>query len=122
MAAATEAQIFLSRFFDLESGAPERLARVRGRHGHDVECVLKFRTATLDYEHVLEGGASPLYPMLLQLEQMFGDQVFTPKELQDKGVMPRTTVHRTLNSLMRAGVLRKHKYGEYQTCRPGRAV
>jgi hypothetical protein len=33
MGAATEAQIFISRFSELESAAPERLVHVRGRHG-----------------------------------------------------------------------------------------
>jgi putative DNA primase/helicase len=59
MSAATEAQTHVSRFADLEGAAPERLVRVRGRHSTDVELVLRFRAETLDFEHVLEGGAAP---------------------------------------------------------------
>jgi RecA-family ATPase len=43
MSAATEAQVHVSRFGELEGPAPERLIRVRGRHAADLELVLRFR-------------------------------------------------------------------------------
>ena len=43
--------------------------------------VLRFRKETLDHEHVLEGGAAPFYPLVLQLQTTFGSQAFSPKEL-----------------------------------------
>jgi AAA domain len=62
MGAATEAEIHVSRFGDLDSNAPERLVRLRGRHLEGLEMVLRFRKDTLDHEHVLEGGAAPFFP------------------------------------------------------------
>jgi RecA-family ATPase len=81
MSAATEAQIHVSRFAELDSNAPERLVRVRGRHLEGTEMVLRFRKETLDHEHLSEGGAAPLYPLVLQLQSTFGTQTFGPKEL-----------------------------------------
>ncbi len=81
MTAATESQIFISRFPDFDGAAAERLIRIRGRHFEDLEMVLRFLKETLDYEHVMEGGAAALYPMLQQFRTAFGNQVFSPKEL-----------------------------------------
>lgn len=55
MSAATESQIVVSRFAELDSDASERLVRARGRHNEGTELVLRFRKQTLDYEHVMEG-------------------------------------------------------------------
>ncbi len=75
MSAATESQVHVSRFSDLDSNAPERLVRVRGRHTEGVEMVLRFEKETLRYTHVLEGGAAPLYPLLLQIQSEFPARV-----------------------------------------------
>jgi hypothetical protein len=56
----------------LDGAAPERLARVRGRHSSDIEMLLRFRKEALDFEHVLEGGAAPFYPLILQIKTAFG--------------------------------------------------
>jgi hypothetical protein len=113
MSAATEAQIHVSRYAELDSNAPERLARVRGRHLEGTEMVLRFRKKTLDHEHVLEGGAAPLYPLVLQLQTTFGTRTFAPKELCHATGVSRATAHRQIDRLFRAGVLTKRGFGEY---------
>jgi len=62
--ASTESQTFIQRFPEFDGAAPERLVRFRSRHASDLEMVLRFRPETLDYEHVLAGGAAALYPLL----------------------------------------------------------
>jgi len=113
MSAATESQIFISRFAELDGASPERLVRIRGRHSEDLEMVLRFRKETLDYEHVLEGSAATVYPLLLQLRATFGQQAFTPKELTHVSGLSRATAHRQLSMLYRAGAVMKRGYGEY---------
>jgi hypothetical protein len=113
MSAATEAQIHVSRFAELDCAAPERLVRVRGRHSTDVEMVLRLRTETLDYEQVLEGGAASLYPLLLQIQTDFEHNSFGPKELSQAIGVSRATAHRHISALYRAGALQKRAFGEY---------
>ena len=113
MSAATESQIHVARFAELDGAAPERLVRVRGRHSADLEMLLRFRTETLDYEHVLEGGAAPLYPLVLQIQTAFGSDTFGPKELSHATGVGRATAHRQIDRLYRAGVLLKRGFGEY---------
>jgi hypothetical protein len=113
MVAATEAQIFISRFPDLDGASPERLVRVRGRHCPDVEMVLRFRAETLDYEHVLEGGAAPHYPLLVQIRKEFGNRSFSPKDLYQATGVARATAFRQIERLSRAGALTKRGHGEY---------
>jgi hypothetical protein len=113
MGAATEAQIHVSRYAELDSNAPERLVRVRGRHLEGTEMVVRFRKETLDHEHVLEGGAAPLYPLVLQLQTTFETRTFAPKELCHATGVSRATAHRQIDRLFRAGVLTKRGFGEY---------
>jgi hypothetical protein len=113
MSAATESQIHVSRFSDLEGKAPERLIRTRGRHSADLEMVLRFREDTLDYEHVLEGGASTFYPAVVQIRTGFGKEPFTPKNLTHQTGVAIATAHRQIGRLYQAGVLVKRGYGEY---------
>jgi RecA-family ATPase len=113
MSAATEAQIFISRFADLDAASPERLVRVRGRHCADVEMVLRFRADTLDYVHVLEGGAASYYPLLLQIRNEFGNRPFTPKDFYQTTGMARATAFRQIERLSRVGALTRRGHGEY---------
>lgn len=113
MSAATEAQIHISRFGELDTNSPERLVRIRGRHLEGVEMVLRFRRDSLDYEHVLEGGAAPLYPLVLQIQTTFGSQPFGAKELAHATGVSRATAHRQIDRLYRAGALTKRGFGEY---------
>lgn len=113
MSAATESQTFISRFPELDGAAPERLVRIRGRHSEDLEMVLRFRKDTLDYEHVLEGGAATLYPVLLHLRTAFGTQVFSPKDVTHQTGSSIATAHRQINRLLRADAVRKRGFGEY---------
>jgi len=113
MSAATEAQIHISRFKDLDGNAPERLVRVRGRHQGDLEAVLRFQKESLNYEHVLEGGAAPLFPLVLQLQTTFAGQAFGPKELSHSTGVSRATANRQIDRLYRANALTKRGYGEY---------
>jgi AAA domain len=113
MTAATESQMHVSRFRDLDGNAPERLIRIRGRHQEGLELVVRFRKGTLDHEHVLEGGAAPLFPLIAQLQTAFGAQPFGPKELTHATGVSRATAHRQIDRLYRADVLTKRGYGEY---------
>ena len=62
----------ISRAFpEMDGAAPGAMVRIRGRHCEDLEMVLRIRKDTLDFEHVLEGGAATLYPVLLQLKVAF---------------------------------------------------
>ncbi len=113
MGAATESQIHVSRFAELDGNAPERLVRVRGRHLEGAEMVVRFRKETLDHEHVLDGGAAPLYPLVLQLQSALGTQTFGPKDLCHATGVSRATAHRQIDRLCRTGVLAKRGFGEY---------
>jgi hypothetical protein len=113
MSAATEAQIHVSRFPELDSNAPERLVRIRGRHIEGTEMVLRFRKETLDHEHILEGGAAPIYPVILQLQTAFGTQAFGAKEIAQTTGVSRSTAHRYIERLSRASALTKRGFGEY---------
>ncbi len=117
MTAATESQVSISRFKELDTNAPERLVRVRGRHQSGVDMVLRFRESTLDYEHVLEGGAASLYPLLLTLKTVFAEQTFTPQDLSLKTGVSRATAHREIERLYRADVLTKRGHGQYNLTR-----
>jgi hypothetical protein len=111
MSAATESQTFICRFQD-HDGA-ERLVRIRGRHSEDLELVLRFRKETLDYEHVLQGGAACLYPVVVQLRTAFGTQAFSPKDMAHATGLGIATVHRHISRLYRADAIQKRGYGEY---------
>jgi hypothetical protein len=113
MSAATESQMHVARFRDLDGNAPERLIRIRGRHQEGLEMVVRFRKDTLDHELALEGGAAPLYPLVLQLRTTFGAQTFGPKELAHATGVSRATAFRQIDRLFRASVLSKRGYGEY---------
>jgi RecA-family ATPase len=113
MSMATEAQIVVARFPDLDIAAPERLVRILGRHMEDLEMVLRFRKEGLDYQHVIEGGASSAYPLILQIHTTFGSQAFGPKQLTHETGVSRATASRQVDKLFRAGALTKRGYGEY---------
>lgn len=114
MSAATEAQIHISRFRDLDTNSPERLVRIRGGHLEGTELVLRFRKETLNYEHVLEGGAAPFYPLLLQLRTLFANRPFSPKDLRRETGTSPATASRQIDRLYRAGALKKRGFGEYE--------
>ena len=109
---STESQIFIERFRDLEVDAPERHVRARGRRT-EVEMLLRFRKPTLDYEHVLSGGAAQYWPDIRMLQQHFGTQIITPKSLLTETGMSRASVHRLINRLLKTNVLRRRGTGEY---------
>jgi len=113
LTAATEMMVHICRFPELDSDAPERLVRTRGRHDSGVEFVMRFRLDTLDHEFVLEGPAAEVYPLLAQLRREFGGQVITPRLLVEVTGVARATAHRQIERLFRAGVLDKRGYGEY---------
>ncbi len=114
IAAATEAQINISRFEHLDNSSPERLIRIRGRHSADLELVLRFRKETLNFEHVLEGSAASEYPLLLQIQSAFNGSAFGPKELLMATGLSLATVNRKIGKLCHAGALQKCGYGEYR--------
>jgi hypothetical protein len=112
MAAATDAQIHISRFSELE-GAAERLIRIRGRRAADVYLVLRFRKETLDYEFVLENAAAALYPLMRQIKVEFDTEAFGAKDLvKVTGVSP-ATAYRQIERLRHANAVQKVGRGEY---------
>jgi hypothetical protein len=113
MAAATEAQIHVSRFNELDGKAPERLVRIRGRHAEDMYIVLRFRKETLNYEFVLESGAASMYPMLQQIQAEFGTEPFGIKALTNRMGESRATAYRQIDRLRQADAIRKLGHGEY---------
>lgn len=113
-AAATQAQLHLSRFSELASDSPDRLLRVRGRQQAGREMVLRFRPDRLDYEHVLAGPAAPLWPVIAEIAAHFKTGDFTPKELTHATGLSRRTVHRYVADLFRAGAVIKHGFGSYR--------
>ena len=88
MSAATESQIFISRYPEL-------------------------RKQSLDYEHVLDGGAASAYPLILQLRNVLGTEPFGAKELSKGSGVSLATAHRQIERLHRTGALTKRGYGEY---------
>jgi RecA-family ATPase len=113
MSAATESQIHISRFNELDNAAPERLVRIRGRHSEDLEIVLKFQKDSLDFDFVMQGAAAAVYPTLLQLEALFGANPFSPKELSSATGWSPATATRHIGRLYRAGVIDKRGFGSY---------
>jgi hypothetical protein len=75
--------------------------------------VLRFRKDTLDYEHVLEGGAATSYPLLLELRSAFGNKTFSPKDLSHSLGISIRSAHRQLDRLYRADAIIRRAYGEY---------
>lgn len=75
--------------------------------------VLRFRPATLDYEHVYEGGAAAHWPEILDIQRHFGAQTFSPKDLAHETGVARITAHRLLNRLSAMGAINRRGYGEY---------
>jgi hypothetical protein len=114
MGAAVEALIHTMRFPELASNADERLVQVRGRHVRGTEMVLRFIENSLDHDHIIEGPAAPLYPLLKQIHSAFGDQVFTPKGLIAATGVSHSTAHRQIERLHQADALTKVGYGEYK--------
>jgi hypothetical protein len=114
MGMATEAQIHVARFADLDIKAPERLVRIRPRHGADVHLVLRFRTETEDYEHVLENSAAALYPLMRQIQADFGSETFGMKKFCQETGMHRPTAYRHIDRLRVAGAIQKTRTGEYR--------
>jgi hypothetical protein len=113
MSAATESQLFISRFSELDAAAPERLVRIRARHSEDLEMVLRFQKETLNFDFVLAGGAAPIYPTLLQLKSVFGQEAFSPRDLTMATGASRATATRTIERLYRANAIRKITFGQW---------
>jgi hypothetical protein len=113
MGSVPVAQIYLSRFDELESDAPERLVQIRGRHGSDLELLLRFRLETRNYDFVFEGSPASLYPFICQIRDEFGSRSFGPKDVQFATGLGHSTVHRWLIRLQRAEVLRRPYFGQY---------
>jgi hypothetical protein len=114
---AVEAQIFIDRYEDLGINAPERLVRIEGRHIRSSARVLRFREATLDYDHIYEGNAAIEWPHVIALKGHFGDGTFRPKAIFDAMGMPSSTAHRMLSRLTAAGAIEKVGYGDYRLSR-----
>lgn len=112
IAAATESQIHIARFPEMDSGA-ERFVRIRGRHAADVQLVLRFVRDTLNYEWVMDGMASGMYPFLLQVRREFGAETFTMKTLCGATGLARATAYRYIERLRIADVIRRIGYGQY---------
>ena len=75
--------------------------------------VLKFNKETLAMEHVLEGGAASVYPLMVQLKTAFGTNRFAPRQLTHELGIARATAARTISRLLAVGVIHRLGYGEY---------
>ncbi len=113
MSMATEAQIHIARFAELDIKAPERLVRARARHAADVHLVLRFRETTEDYEFVLENSAAVWYPAMREIKGEFGKNAFGIKDLSQATGASRVTAFRLIERLRSAGAIQKVGYGEY---------
>lgn len=103
----------VSRFPDLEDKAPERLVRARGRHTEGETLAVRFQQETLDHGLIMTGSAAEFYPMLERLKAEFGRNAFKPKDITSLTGMSRQTVTRQIETLRRAGVITKLRFGEY---------
>jgi hypothetical protein len=109
--AAPAGQITIARFAELDG--PERLVRARTRHAEDIQMVLRLEKESLEYKHVMEGGAAGLYPLLAQIRANFEGDSFGPKRFaQLTGFSPAHT-HRIIAKLHHAGAIEKRGFGEY---------
>jgi len=115
---AAEGLIHICRFPDSDVDAPERLIRVRGRRLDGLALVARFRRETWDYECLLEGPASSMFPEIQQMRSVFGNEAFTPKRLQHEIGSSRATCFRLLRRLVAGGVVYRAPGGEY-AMRPG---
>ena len=113
MSMATEGQIHVARFADLDIKAPERLVRARARHAADAHLVLRFREKTEDYEFVLENSAAVLYPVMQQIKTELGKEAFGIKALSQAIEVSRATAFRQIDRLRCAGAIQKVGHGEY---------
>jgi RecA-family ATPase len=110
---ATEAQVLISRFAELDVAAPERLLRIRGRHTSGSEVLLRFCEETLGYECILQGPGASELPLLRDIERAFGTAIFTPKSLYLMTGVAKATAFRQIDRLYAAGLLEKCSRGEY---------
>lgn len=106
-------QIQVSRFYELDDKAPERLVRVRGRHTGGETLAMRFREETLDHELIMTGSAAEFYPLLEKLKAEFGKNAFKPKDVISATGMGRTTAHKQIETLRRAGEVTRIRFGEY---------
>lgn len=106
-------QIQVSRFQELDDKAPERLVRARGRHTGGETFVMRFQEATLDHELIMAGSAAEFYPLLEKLKSEFGKNAFKPKDVISATGLGRTTAHKQIETLRRAGEITKIRFGEY---------
>jgi hypothetical protein len=114
MSCATEAQMQVSRFAELDIKAPERLIRIRGRHAADTHLVIRYRKETEDYDFVLENSAAELFPLLKQIHAEFADKTFAPADLAESTGLSRQTITRKIERLREANLLIRLKYGQYR--------
>jgi hypothetical protein len=121
MEAAAEGLIHVARFLELEDNAPERIVRIRMRHGEDLQLVLRFRKETLDYQIAFEGTAADCYPLLLDIRHAFPDKQFTPQDLSRETGVSRQTATRQIHRLLYHGAIRKEGHGSYRVKEGGAA-
>ena len=107
MFAGTETLCHISRFSDMD-GAPERLVRMRGRHSGDLHLALRYIKSALSYEHIVEGPAAPLFPLLHQIKTEFGNQPFTAKALYQATGHSPATGYRLITKLRHAQAIVRH--------------
>lgn len=113
IAASVDGLISIERFAELDVRDPARLVRVRGRHLPGTEFVARLNDR-LSYDFVMSGGASLLYPTLLQIEKAFDRQhPFSPKSLCTSLGLSRATIGRIIGRLVGSGAVTRVGFGEY---------
>lgn len=108
--AASECQIAMSRFRDLESGAVERLARFRSRHMKDHQAAFRYNEGSGLFLHLMEGDAAPYYPQLRSIARHLGKGQFSASDMEEPLGISRATAFRYLAILTDAGALLREKF------------
>lgn len=111
--AAAESQISITRFRELD-GSTARLVRARGRHMPERMMTIAYDANIGAFVHLLDGGAAPYYPLILEMRRTLQSQVFTAGDLQEAQGLSRATAYRHLTALANAGAVLRERFNEYR--------
>lgn len=112
--AASESQISVARYRDLPLNSTERLFRVRGRHLADYEATIRLNHESRLYDWVLDGGAAPLYPLVVDIKREIHTNEFSAKDYQTAVGVSQATAYRQLAVLLQCGAVWKERGGNYR--------
>lgn len=111
---ASECQVGVARYRELAIDAPERMLRFRSRHLKEHQVTLSYNPRTGLFEHVIDGGAVPFYPVIHEIKRHIRQETFTPKDLEEPLGISRPTAFRYLAALVSAEAAWRLKGGTYR--------